>query len=135
VWVFAQRAIKELLDLLPAEETVSQPEPLAVPDAVETAVPERQPEPITTPPIMPEFEPEIEPELDSGQWLDIEPEDLANLLASETELLGDTGDLNAFWEEALAESDKIGGSGGLSLEEAQRRGLLPTDLDFDDQSD
>jgi CheY-like chemotaxis protein len=135
VWVFAQRAIKELLDLLPAEETVSQPEPLAVPDAVETAVPERQPEPIATPPIMPEFEPEIEPELDSSQWLDIEPEDLADLLASETELLGDTGDLNAFWEEALAESDKIGGSGGLSLEEAQRRGLLPTDLDFDDQSD
>jgi hypothetical protein len=134
VWVFAQRAIKELLDLLPAAEPASQPEPFSVPDAGETAVPEHQPEPVATPPIMPEFEPEIEPELDSGQWLDIEPEDLADLLASETELLGDTGDLNAFWEEAMTESGKMGSS-GLSLEEAQRRGLLPTDLDFDDQSD
>jgi len=42
--------------------------------------------------------------------------------------------LNAFWDEALAESEANLSSRGMSLEEARRQGLLPTDLDFDESS-
>lgn len=129
VWVFAQRAIKELLELLPTQGQPPALEPVAEPVEAETAVP------VPTQPFEPApAEPEPEMELDSGEWLDIEPEDLADLLTSETELLKDTGDLNAFWDEALAESEANLGSRGLSLEEARRQGLLPTDLDFDESS-
>ncbi|MEJ2748242.1 MAG: hypothetical protein P8183_10095, partial [Anaerolineae bacterium] len=78
--------------------------------------------------------PEPELEIDSSEWLHIEPEELADLLTSETELLKDTSDLNAFWDEALTEAEADLGGRGLSLEEARRQGLLPSDLDFDDSS-
>ena len=38
VWVFAQRAIKELLELLPAEGQPAKAEPVSEPVVVETAV-------------------------------------------------------------------------------------------------
>lgn len=133
VWVFAQRAIKELLSLLPQSGQAAVKPAAAAPTAVkpvvaeETAVPETSP----VPPTMAEPEPEI----DSSDWLDIEPEELANILTNETELLRDTGVLNAFWDEALAESDTIAAGGGVSWEEAKRQGLIPTELDSDDEPD
>ena len=126
VWVFAQRAIKELLELLPAQPQTTKQTPVVEPTVVQTAV--------TSPPqpIHPlSITPEPEPELDSGEWLDIEPEDLADLLASETELINDPGDLNAFWDDALTETDISGSGSGLSFEEARRRGLFPNGLDLD----
>lgn len=134
VWVFAQRAIKELLELLPEQSQPARPEPVNIPVVRETAVP-LSPQPVQQAPITPEPTPEPEPELDSGEWLDIEPEELADLLASETELLNDTGDLDAFWDDALTETDITGSSSGLSFEEARRRGLFPKNLDLDNPLD
>ncbi len=126
VWVFAQRAIKELLELLPTQATTTKPVPTIEPVVMKTAVtPPPQPVP-------PSVTPEPEPELESDEWLDIEPEELADLLASETELLNDTGDLNAFWDDALTETDISGSGAGLSFEEARQRGLFPNNLDLDD---
>ena len=127
VWVFAQRAIKELLELLPAEGQPAKAKPVSEPVVVETAV---LPSPLPTQRKASTPEPELE--LDSGEWLDIEPEELVNLLASETELLADTSDLNAFWDDALTEADLAGSGTGLSFEEARRRGLFPDDLDLSD---
>jgi DNA-binding response OmpR family regulator len=130
VWVFAQRAIKELLELLPSQDQAAQTKPVVEPVVVKTAV-TPPPQPIHAPPMKPEPEPEME----SDDWLDIEPEELADLLASETELLNDTGDLNAFWDDALTETDISGSGSGLSFEEARRRGLFPSDLDLDDSQE
>jgi DNA-binding response OmpR family regulator len=130
VWVFAQRAIKELLELLPEQSQPARSEPVNIPVVRETAVaPSLQPSPQAS------TAPEPEPELDSGEWLDIEPEELADLLASETELLNDTGDLNAFWNNALTETDITGSGAGLSFDEAKRRGLFPNNLALDDSPD
>ncbi len=131
VWVFAQRAIKELLNLLPQSEQLAAGEPAAVKPASKLAAAEETavPKPL---PISSAVE-ESEPEMDSSEWLDIEPEELANILTNEAELLKDTGVLNAFWDEALAESDMVAGS-GVSWEEAKRQGLIPTDLDLDDET-
>lgn len=125
VWVFAQRAIKELLDLLPAQTQTTKRAPVVEPVVVKTAV-TPPPQPVHPPPIAPE------PELESGEWLAIEPEELANLLASEAELLNDSGDLNAFWDDALAEADISSSGTGLSFEEAKRQGLFSNNIDLDD---
>ncbi len=130
VWVFAQRAIKELLELLPSQDQVTKTEPVIEPIVAKTAV-APPPQPIHTPPM----KPEAEPELESDDWLDIEPEELADLLASETELLNDSGDLNAFWDDALTETNISGSGSGLSFEEARQRGLFPNNLDLDDPQD
>ncbi len=127
VWVFAQRAIKELLELLPAQVQTAKRASVVEPVVAKTAV-VPSPQPVHPRPITPE----PEPELDSGEWLDIEPEELADLLASEAELLNDSGDLNAFWDDALAETDMSSSGAGLSFEEARRQGLFPNDLDLDD---
>ena len=127
VWVFAQRAIKELLELLPAQVQTAKRASVVEPVVAKTAV-VPSPQPVYPRPITPE----PEPELDSGEWLDIEPEELADLLASEAELLNDSGDLNAFWDDALAETDMSSSGAGLSFEEARRQGLFPNDLDLDD---
>ena len=124
VWVFAQRAIKELLELLPAQVQTAKRASVVEPVVAKTAV-VPSPQPVYPRPITPE----PEPELDSGEWLDIEPEELADLLASEAELLNDSGDLNAFWDDALAETDMSSSGAGLSFEEAR---LFPNDLDLDD---
>ena len=138
VWVFAQRAIKELLPLLsqPTTKITTKPwqtkaaEELA--EANETAVSE----PVAPPqPIPDNATPVPVVEEDSGEWLNIEPEELADLLTSETELLSDTGDLNLFWDEALANSDAGDTAVGFSWEEARRQGLIPTDLDLDDPAE
>jgi hypothetical protein len=89
------------------------------------------PQPIHAPPIKPDSEPELE----SDDWLDIEPDELADLLASETELLNDTDDLNAFWDDALTETNISGSGAGLSFEEARQRGLFPNNLDLDDSQE
>lgn len=128
VWVFAQRAIKELLDLLPQQAPPSQPEPIAEP-VVETAV--SPPQKSIQPESVPKLELDWGDDLGSEDWLDIEPEELADLLTSEAELLNDTGNLNAFWDDALAEAE-LTSSTGLSFEEAKKRGLLPDDIESDD---
>ncbi|MCB9446357.1 MAG: response regulator [Ardenticatenaceae bacterium] len=124
VWVFAQRAIKELLELLPGQSQPSRQEPVTEAAAEETAV---FPQPVHQEPVKPEPEPEPVEE----DWLDIEPEELANLLASEAELPNSTGSLDAFWDDALAGTDISGSEIGLSFEEAQRRGLFPKNLNLD----
>lgn len=127
VWVFAQRAIKELLELLPTQVQAAKTTPVNESVVVKTAV-----APLPQPVHSPSITPEPEPELESGEWLDIEPEDLADLLASEAELLNAPGDLNAFWDDALTETDISDSGTGLSFEEARQRGLFPNNLDLDD---
>ncbi len=139
VWVFAQRAIKELLNLLPQDGPVNAAPVIEPADLgqsaekmaaevetakkVETAVP-------PPPPITPkETQPEPEEE-----WLDIDPEDLARLLTTEAELPNDTARLDAFWDEALTDIEEANTAAGFSWEEAKKQGLVPSDLDFDDET-
>ncbi len=138
IWVFAQRAIKELLELLPAQARAAakpiKTAPLPTQPALEipaketpkTAVPPKIPPDNLTDDLLPEPDPE------NADWIDVDPEELAALLADETTPPADTGDLNTFWNEALNEANAKSTVGAVSWEEAQRQGLIPSKLDFDD---
>jgi DNA-binding NarL/FixJ family response regulator len=140
VWVFAQRAIKDLMNLLPriddltAEESSTvKPmveELISAPSLAETAVPEPSPVVAVT---ITEDEPEPIQAEDSDEGLDIGPEELADLLAGDEVLLNETGELNAFWDEALTDTQANEDTRGFTLDEARRQGLIPSELDFDDQ--
>ncbi len=133
IWVFAQRAIKDLLGLLPQASQPAPEQPFPAEPVAElppAPKPERPPE-VDEPELL--AQPEPEPEEESEAWLDVEPEELAEMLAKEAGGLNDTSELNAFWDEAMAENDAVGSSGGFSLEEARRQGLIPDDLDGDDK--
>ncbi|GJM41021.1 MAG: hypothetical protein DHS20C20_13030 [Ardenticatenaceae bacterium] len=133
IWVFTQRAIKDLLQMLPSLEktpmaatlTKSEPEPAVVEEmdtaemVVETAV--------AAPQSTPESEPEQAPPAD---YLDIAPDELMDLLAAADEPADESADLDAFWD--LSGSEESGDSTrGISLEEALQRGLI----DFGDEGD
>jgi hypothetical protein len=62
--------------------------------------------------------------------LDAEPSELAALFASESGPGG--ADLDAFWESAFDETDTTGSTRGMTLEEAQAKGLIPSEIDLDD---
>ncbi|WP_420641759.1 response regulator [Candidatus Leptofilum sp.] len=130
IWVFTQRAIKDLLQLLPsldatplaATPVTAEPDPVVVEEmdtaemVVETAV--APPEPVIEP------EPEPAPPAD---YLDIAPDELMDLLSTADGPSDDTADLDAFWD--LSGSEESGSARGISLEEALQRGLI----DFGDE--
>ena len=128
IWVFTQRAIKDLLALLPSLGT----QPAAI--KAETAVSETIQEPIVakkTPapprlPSMPEV-PEEELAPPPADYLDIAPDELMDLLAGGGGPVDETADLDAFWDTSLddGETDNMT---GISLDEALQRGLV----DFDE---
>lgn len=121
IWVFTQRAIKDLMALLPGE-----PKPLrsrgggvvAVPAVepaadVETKTPPPAPEPVLQTAVIENF-------------LDLDVSDLDDLFGEVNQAAAGAS-AEAFWDDALTESDKPM-AGGLSLEEAKKQGLFPTDL-------
>ena len=127
IWVFTQRAIKDLRTMLPSLQVVSRKvEPEAVaPQVVEeadtvaaTAVPTPNPTPIV--PIEPETPP-------AADYLDIDPSELMDLLSGEDEPVEETADLDAFWDTTNAD-DGADLASGISMDEALQRGLI----DFDD---
>jgi hypothetical protein len=136
VWIFAQRAIRELAQLL-AELRPASP-PLAAARLALEVVPSQEiaaPLPAAdemhqTPPApaaaveatIPPADEELPPELMADplfELLDSNPE--------EGEL-----DLDAFWESALVD-DPNGRGTGLSFEEALKNGLIPDDLSESDK--
>lgn len=122
IWVFTQRAIKDLQQLLPSLDaaplaaTPVAPKPVTPPPVeiaepvVETAVapPAPKPEPDSAPP---------------ADYLDIAPDELMDLLAAADDPVEETADLDAFWD--MSGNDEITESTrGISLEEALQRGLI-----------
>jgi DNA-binding response OmpR family regulator len=133
IWVFTQRAIKDLIEMLPDGE-FSVRKPVAASEPSRTAVVPAEPiAPVSIP--EPEPEPEIEVEVEeetavSEDFLDIDVSDLDDLFGDAA--FGE-GVLAAsdFWDDAMTEHDAPE-SRGLSLEEARKQGLIPTDLDLND---
>jgi len=158
VWIFAQRAIKDLKELLQEEENVAV---TAEPEATEQA--DKTPEqPSTTPgeaePTLAEQEEEApvpdvadpaasadttaadapveEASAGDGEEADQEPGDTAPLelteedadLAALFEAQDRPEDVDAFWDEVLADEAGSGAVDGLSFEEARRRGLIPPEF-------
>ncbi len=123
VWVFTQRAIKDLLTMLPSFSSAEKVEE-AVSDAT---LPESPPEPELLSSIPEE---ETIPSPPPADYLDIAPEDLMDLLAGSDAPPAETAELDAFWDAAPA-TDDVGGNRGISLEEALQRGLV----DFDEDND
>jgi hypothetical protein len=130
IWVFTQRAIKDLRTLLPSLKTASRPvevekvKPPIVPEMdtpVGTAVPlPQQPDPTPLP---------EEDAVPPADYLDMAPDELMDLLSGDSGPVGETADLDAFWDTALSD-DEMDSSTGISLDEALQRGLV----DFDEDS-
>jgi DNA-binding response OmpR family regulator len=119
IWVFTQRAIKELrlmLPSLPKAPVAIVPEVVEEVDiALETAV--------STTPV-----PSAEEPPPATDYLDIAPDELMNLLSGDNSRLKETAELDAFWDTSSAD-DAADNMQGISLEEALQRGLI----DFDDE--
>lgn len=131
IWVFAQRAIKELTDMIDAETAVTpapsaEPKPKEVPPFV-THEPEEAP---------PQPEPLVQAPVDVVEELPIPPEveaEIASIFAK-VEPLTETSELENFWNEALSngeDDDNVGK--GLSWEEAKKKGLIPSDFEKFDE--
>ncbi len=128
IWVFTQRAIKDLMGLLPTvPKTSSKLTKVVQPGAAATPRQEapRPPEPAP----LPEPEPEVETAV-VEDFLDLDVADLDDLFG-DSDLVVETGAVDAFWEDAASEQEAPQIS-GLSLEEAQERGLFPSDLNLDE---
>lgn len=157
VWIFAQRAITDLKDLLqaeevsaadegggPAEKPAEAPEQsttdpgstasLRVEQEEETPVQEKVENASADAAVEEETAEEVE-EADQGPAdtapLDLTEEDAD--LASLFEDLDRPEDVNAFWDEALAGEEESGAINGLSFEEARRRGLIPPEFGEPDE--
>jgi DNA-binding NarL/FixJ family response regulator len=139
VWVYARRAIKELLDLLGSE---AAPVGLAPAAVVPELAPGPAPEPAPALP-RPEGEPEEEREAEPSE----EPEPVLDT-AAESEPAADpepaeatdvpeegvvysAAEVDAFWDSVLSEEEEEGQRAfrGLTFEEARARGLIPADFD------
>lgn len=131
VWIFAQRAIRELAQLLaalrpelppvatpqPALET-KPPQETATPPAAETVNQEQPTSATETQATTPPAEEELPPELMSDPLFELLDSNLEDV-----EL-----DLDAFWESALVDDPNGRTTDGLSYEEALRSGLISNDL-------
>lgn len=130
IWVFTQRAIKDLVTMLPAlppapaaAPTAQKAAPVVEEDTVPgTAVP-ASPPPAATPPAAEKSAPVNEP-------LDMETNDLLSLLLGGEGPMDETADLDAFWNAPLTD-DEAENSRGISLAEALQRGLI--DFNQDDE--
>ena len=131
IWVFTQRAIKDLRVLLPSLETAPQPAKVEKPQVVQemdtpvgTAVPlPAQPDPTALP-----EEEEEKNEPPPADYLDIAPDELMDLLSGSSGPADETADLDAFWDTALTD-DEMDSSTGISLDEALQRGLVDFEKD------
>ncbi len=122
IWVFTQRAIKDLSTMLPSLRAVKTA--VAPADDVVVVEPSSQPEAV---PVLAEEEQSAAPPAD---YLDIAPDELMDLLAGNKGAVAETAELDAFWESAPGDED-VSSSQGISLEEALQRGLV----DFDSNDD
>lgn len=137
VWVFTQRAIKELLALLPtpagqqaaAAAPIPTPTPAAPPAKKQASPPPPAPTQTTAPPRPEPAKPEPAPAPDPQPVMTPEMENnpLFNLF-SDQDAAADI-DLDAFWEEATGDPAGGGTTSGLSFEEARRQGLIPPELE------
>ncbi|MCZ7669689.1 MAG: hypothetical protein M5U34_22185 [Chloroflexi bacterium] len=128
IWVFTQRAIKDLMGLLPTvPKTSSKLTKVVQPGAAATPGQEARAPPEPAP--LPEPEPEVETAV-VEDFLDLDVADLDDLFG-DSDLVVETGAVDAFWEDAASEQEAPQIS-GLSLEEAQERGLFPSDLNLDE---
>ncbi len=117
IWVFAQRAIRDLLGILPELGL----EPAALP-VMETAVPANEPEPTMIPADVIPAPVKPEPEL-----VEFDPAAVAEALGlDESALLESETDVDTFWDTAVTDSQIVTGD-GISFAEAQQQGLLESE--------
>lgn len=131
IWVFTQRAIKDLMEMLPEGDPLavqavlrSQPEVRAV-KTVEVVAPIVEPEPVRKP----EPEPEVETAV-VEDFLDIDAASLDDLFG-EAQFGEAQSEVDSFWDDATTEHNapKVR---GFSLEDARKQGLIPNDSDLND---
>lgn len=137
VWVFVQRAVKDLEQILPKLELgrVMEPPPakpapqlaVATPPPVEIPQPEEIP-PQPLPPPLPEPEPEPAPELEPTVLSEEEMAEFVGLFEG-LETADTATDLDAFWDSALDEGDAAMPTRGISFEDAVKQGLLSSDFE------
>lgn len=143
IWVFAQRAIKELFKLLPGPDgkpimpviEANKTRPAVRKQADLPPTPSRPPAAL-----QPEPEPELEIDYDAERALIDELPSWSDLAPDEAEPEGDLNDLlavlnlseeatavdlDSFWEEAAIEPKDEGS--GMSFEEAMKQGLISLD--------
>ncbi|MBK8905063.1 MAG: response regulator [Anaerolineaceae bacterium] len=123
IWVFTQRAIKDLMAMLPALPPVP-----AAAASEEAVVEEEDTVPGTAVPVTPSTP--TPPAAAEPDYLDIEPDDLLNLLIGGEGPMDETADLDAFWDTTLTD-DEAQHVRGISMEEALQRGLI----DFNQEDD
>jgi CheY-like chemotaxis protein len=126
VWVFVQRAVKDLEKILPVMDLgaamAPPPEPPIPQQAeIDTSPSVKMPplEAVPSPPPL-ETEPEVE-------RIELSEEEMAEFaeLFEEVETADSPEDLDAFWDSALDAGDSAGRArGGISLTEAQEMGLV-----------
>lgn len=150
IWVFTQRAIKDLAELLPEPKIVDGEQIVVQPMSLPTATTAQPPVPDDASGLAPEPEEEdfelvpaenlptnikiienvAEEEPVEENFLDIDPSELAALLASDGDTPSDGSlDLDAFWDDALTETgeESEAQNQGMTLEEAMNKGLIPDD--------
>ncbi len=139
VWVYARRAVKDLLEMLTDMEIAPSGAPkeaVAMPSQDEVPPPEVDLSSAETETVTIEEEPlvleeEATPFKDqSPEEETLDSEEAIEASLPEEEPIPVSDEVNAFWdsvfsEEVVAEED---GFGGLTWEEAQARGLLPTNF-------
>ena len=147
IWVFAQRAIKDLQDMLPALPEVRSEAPPLPPRKVEREQPpaisptrikgdrkKRQPEKKEETAV-PDWaleipdDPEPEETAVTPDYIDIDPNELEKLLATDGESAGGSLDMDSFWDISLEDDETANKSKGMSFEEAMKQGLISLDND------
>ena len=136
VWVFVQRAVKDLAQILPKLELGKVKEPpsakpapqqaeMATPPPVEIPRPEEiPPQPLP----LPEPEPEPAPDLEPTVLSEEEMAEFVGLFEG-LETADTATDLDAFWDSALDEGDAAMPTRGISFEDAVKQGLLSSDFE------
>lgn len=145
VWMFVQRAVRDLLTVLPEPRFVEQstavtPSSSATPAKVTPPTKDTSLETNEEIELVPnEFAPDILPNLDLLAQLEEEKEDpvdeplqlsaeemaaFESLFTADTSISNTSSDLDSFWDEAITDSDEGGSQQALSLEDAQRLGLI-----------
>lgn len=140
IWIFAQRAINDLLGLLDnfvlERARASDPDHAAVDEEGPAGKPAKammestDQEPSNSPEPMVSEELKTEPAADPLSIADMQA-----LLGVEVAEAEEEIDLDSFWDDALAQEsgDEGGNWSGLSIDEARKQGLIPSE--FDDSKD
>jgi DNA-binding NarL/FixJ family response regulator len=128
VWVYARRAIKELLDLF-GSETPPSPEPQVAPP------PAPEPAPATEAPATVQAEPVAEPKAAEpvsaqAQAPPSDPWPTERDADPQGGVVYSSEEVDAFWDSVLNEEEEgTAGFRGLTFQEARARGLIPDDFD------